>query len=188
MREYIIAISAYRGTDIWDFVDGTVVKIYRPIDNQRLCYLGHKKKYCLKFQAIIIPNGLISSLCGPIMGRHGDWYIFQTTDVEEEIFDLWRREGVEQDGRLFLYSDPAYYSSDTVIRAYKRPRGGALSPNKALVNPILSASCIAVKYSFRIVQRTFKKSNFSDTPRINSFLIAVYYSTVVLLINVQMCL
>ena len=95
MREYIIAISVYGGTDIWGFVDRTVIEICRPIDNQRLCYSGHKKKHCLKFQAIMTPNGLISSLCGPIVGRHGDWYIFQTTSVEKEIFDLWRREGVE---------------------------------------------------------------------------------------------
>jgi nuclease HARBI1 len=189
MREYATAISAHGGTDsVWAFVDGTDFEICRPTDNQRLCYSGHKKKHCLKFQAAVTPDGLISSLCGPIVGRHGDWHMFQRTGIEEEVFDLWRREGITEDNRLYLYGDPAYCGSDTVIGAFKRPRGGGLSSEQALINSILSASRMAVEHSFGIVQRTFEKGNFSSTLRINSSPVGSYYSAAVLLTNIQTCL
>jgi hypothetical protein len=186
MREYATAISAYGGIDcVWGFVDGTALEICRPTDNQRLCYSGHKKKHCLKFQAVVTPGGLISSLCGPIVGRHGAWHMFQKTGIEEGIFDLWQRGDVPADDRLYIYGDPAYCGSDTVIGAFKRPRSGALSAEEPLVNSILSASRMAVEHGFGIVQRTFKKNSFSNTLRINSSTIGAYYSTTILLTDVS---
>jgi hypothetical protein len=46
----------------WGFIDGSIVQICRPIENQRHLYSGHKKVHCIKFQAITVPNGLIASL------------------------------------------------------------------------------------------------------------------------------
>jgi hypothetical protein len=53
----------------WGFIDGTVRPICRPQQNQKLVFNGHKRVYGLKFQSIVIPNGLISHLYGPIEGR-----------------------------------------------------------------------------------------------------------------------
>lgn len=36
--------------DCWGFVDGTAIKVSRPIYNQRIMYSGHKRIHCLKFQ------------------------------------------------------------------------------------------------------------------------------------------
>jgi hypothetical protein len=48
------------------FVDGTVRPICRPKKNQRIVYNGHKRVHALKFQSMVIPNGLIANLYGPI--------------------------------------------------------------------------------------------------------------------------
>ena len=40
------------------FVDGTVGPISRPNENQRVVYNGHKRFHGLKFQSVVIPNGL----------------------------------------------------------------------------------------------------------------------------------
>ena len=50
----------------WDFVDGTVRVICRPLQNQRIVYNGHKRVHALKFQSIVAPNGLIANLYGPL--------------------------------------------------------------------------------------------------------------------------
>ena len=42
------------------FVDGTVRPITRPGENQRLLYNGHKRVHGLKFQSVVLPNGLIA--------------------------------------------------------------------------------------------------------------------------------
>ena len=54
------------------FVDGTVRQISRPGDNQHLVYNGHKRVPALKFQAVVIPSGLVANLYAPIEGRRHD--------------------------------------------------------------------------------------------------------------------
>ena len=48
-----------------DFIDETVGSICGPDINQIIIYNGHKRVHCTKFQSVILPNGLISSLYGP---------------------------------------------------------------------------------------------------------------------------
>ena len=53
-------------SNCFGFVDGTVRPITRPGENQRLLYNGHKRVHGLKFQSVVLPNGLIASLYGPV--------------------------------------------------------------------------------------------------------------------------
>lgn len=48
------------------FIDGTVRPICRPRENQRVVYNGHKKVHALKFQSVVVPNGMIANLYGPV--------------------------------------------------------------------------------------------------------------------------
>ena len=58
----------------WGFVDGTVRPICRPKTHQRIVYNGHMRKrvHSLKFQSVVIPNGLIANLSGPYEGKKHD--------------------------------------------------------------------------------------------------------------------
>ena len=51
------------------FIDGTVRPISRPVENQRIVYNGHKRVHALKFQSVVLPNGLVGHLYGPV-GKH----------------------------------------------------------------------------------------------------------------------
>ena len=53
-------------------MDGTVRQISRPGDNQHLVYNGHKRVPALKFQAVVIPSGLVANLYGPVEGQRHD--------------------------------------------------------------------------------------------------------------------
>ena len=59
------------------FVDGTVRPICRPRKNQRIVYNGHKKVHALKFQSVVVPNGMIANLYGPV----GEYYIHLSKKV-----------------------------------------------------------------------------------------------------------
>ena len=48
------------------FVDGTVRPILKPRVNQRVVYNCHKRVHALKFQFLVLPNGLIDHLFGPV--------------------------------------------------------------------------------------------------------------------------
>lgn len=49
-------------------MDGTVRQISRPGDYQRVVYNGHKPVHAIKFQAVVIPSGLVANLYGPVEG------------------------------------------------------------------------------------------------------------------------
>ena len=50
----------------------TTVQISRPGDNQRVVYNGHKRVHAIKFQAVVIPSGLVANLYGPVEGLRHD--------------------------------------------------------------------------------------------------------------------
>ena len=61
LNEYADAISI-RGAALencFGFIGGTVRPISRLDENQRIVYNGHKRVHALKFQSIVLPNGLI---------------------------------------------------------------------------------------------------------------------------------
>ena len=66
LRTYALQIENAGGPEgIWGFIDGTIRGISRPVKRQEDYYTGYKKGHGIKFQAIMIPDGLISHLSGP---------------------------------------------------------------------------------------------------------------------------
>ena len=53
----------------WGFAKGTVRPVCRPGKQQRILYNGHKRVHSIKFQSVVIPNGLIANLSGPYEGK-----------------------------------------------------------------------------------------------------------------------
>ena len=68
LQTYVDAIVS-KGSPLsnrFGFTDGTVRPITRPGANQRTVYNGHKRVHALKFQSVVLPNGLIGKLYGPV--------------------------------------------------------------------------------------------------------------------------
>lgn len=53
-------------TNCFGFVDGTVRPMSRPGESQRLLYNGLKRVHRLKFQLVVVPNGLIARFYGSV--------------------------------------------------------------------------------------------------------------------------
>ena len=104
------------GNLVWGYIDGTLQQICRPAKNQRIYYSGHKHFHGFKIQVITTPDGLISSVWGPIVGSRGDWYVFQQSQVEQEIKRLYER--IPEAEQLYVYGDPAYTGSAAMMGAY----------------------------------------------------------------------
>lgn len=74
LSEYALAIHNFGGGhSFWGFIDGTLNATCRPIIDQQEFYSGHKRKHGYKYQSVVSPDGLVSSLMGPFIGRRGDW-------------------------------------------------------------------------------------------------------------------
>ena len=68
LEMYAAAITS-RGSPLdncFGFIDGTVRPIARPGENQRVVYNGHKRVHALKYQSVVLPNGLIGNMYGPV--------------------------------------------------------------------------------------------------------------------------
>ena len=64
---YVQAVSRKGAAldNCFGFIDGTVRPICRPGENQRIVYNGHKRVHALKFQSVVVPNGMIALMQGP---------------------------------------------------------------------------------------------------------------------------
>jgi DDE superfamily endonuclease len=70
------------------FIDGTSLKIARPSGlPQRATYGGHKRKNCLKFQAIAAPDDLLLNLYGSVEGRSHDMTLYLESKIDHHLYN-----------------------------------------------------------------------------------------------------
>ena len=104
---YADAISDIGGPlpNCWGFIDGTVRPICRPSVNQNIVYSGHKRVHGLKFKSVVIPNGLIANMYGPIEVKRHDSAMLRISELLPKL----EQRMTMPDGSVFsLYEDLAY--------------------------------------------------------------------------------
>ena len=65
LLESYARVIASKGSPLpncFGFIDGTVRPICRPEQNQRIVYNGHKRVHGLKYQSVVLPNGMIANM------------------------------------------------------------------------------------------------------------------------------
>ena len=80
-------------------------QISRPGDNQRVVYNGHNPVHATKFQAVVIPSGLVANLYGPVEGRRYDAGMLKESGL---LNILQIREVTPTGDILCIYGDRAY--------------------------------------------------------------------------------
>lgn len=88
----------------WGFIDGIARPMCRPGVAQLVAYSGHKRCHCLKFQSVMVPNGLICHMFGPIEGRRHDAMLPRSSGLQDQLHG----ENVydETGNPYVLYGDP----------------------------------------------------------------------------------
>jgi hypothetical protein len=171
---------------IWGFIDCTIRHICRPIFGQRIVYSGHKKFHALKFQAIMLPCGLIGHLFGPWEGRRADPILLAESGLLDKCRQFALQPGTTPDtprvDRYFhLYGDPAYGTNDVLISPFSGP--GVRSPEEQEFNTAMSAVRIEVEHGFAVVVALWPFLRAFWAHRINSTPMGRYYRVAVLLTN-----
>ena len=103
--------------------------------DQQQFYSGHKRKHGYKFQSVVTPDGLVSSLMGPFIGRRGDWKMVELSGLDQKLRAV--NQGRRPALALYLYGDPAYSTVYGIMGPYEnypnRPRTAARNRfNKAM--------------------------------------------------------
>ncbi|RPB02912.1 hypothetical protein L873DRAFT_1826546 [Choiromyces venosus 120613-1] len=104
--------------DIVGFVDGTMQPFCRPGENKKTYYSGYKKTHAFKFQSIVTPDGLLSSLVGPFPGPIGDWMIWEASSIKETLCTIHDMNNVLKIDYLYVYRDSTYAPALSVLGPY----------------------------------------------------------------------
>nr|XP_047145960.1 uncharacterized protein LOC124818887 [Hydra vulgaris] len=163
------------------FIDGTVRRIARPKTNQRIVYNGHKRVHALKFQSIVVPNGMIANLAGPFEGKKHDSTMLCESGLLQQL-----QQFAWHDGRpLCLYGDPAYPIGVHLLAPY---RSLNITPDQHAFNKAMSAHRVSVEWVFGLMTNYFKFIDFKQSQKLGSSPIGKVYIVCSLIQNAHTCL
>ena len=163
------------------FVDGTDPRIARPKENQRQVYNGHKRVYALKFQTVVLPNGMIGNLAGPYEGRRHDSFMLADSSLLQQL----QQHAWHNQQPLCIYGDPAYLLS---VHLQSPFTGANLNPLEERYNQAMSSVGVSVEWLFGLVSNYFKFIDFKKMQRIGVSHVAKVYIICSLLQNAHTCL
>ena len=163
------------------FVDGTVRPICRPGKDQRIVYNGHKKVHSLKFQSVVLPNGLIANMYGPVEGKRHDCSMLRMSNLLTKL----QLQAYDTNGRaLCIYGDPAY-----PIRIHLQcPYKNNVSPQELAFNKSMSRVRVSVEWLFNDISKWWAFMDFKKNIKLNLSAVGKMYLTCALLTNAKTCL
>ena len=168
----------------WGMIDGTVRKMCRQTRHQREVFNGHHRVHAIKFQSIVIPNGLIANLYGPMAGRRHDSALLHASGVQAYM----QQNMISPDGQpMCIYGDPAYPLTAHVKRPH---RGQHLTPQEQAFNTAMSMSGVrqCVEWEFGKVVRLWAFLDFEKNLKLFLSPVGKLYMVGVLLTNCHTCL
>ncbi|XP_021953483.1 uncharacterized protein LOC110850356 isoform X1 [Folsomia candida] len=167
------------------FIDGTARPICRPSINQRQVYSGYYKTHTLKYQSIMLPNGIIGRLDGPFNGRRHDSAILGLSGLIEEL----ERKFVQNDGSWYtLYGDPGYANQKFIKIGYKNNSRNPLTIQQKNFNRDMSALRVHVEYGFGKVIQLFVFLDYKKNQKLLLQCLRKQYDVAVILSNCHTCL
>ena len=164
------------------FIDGTMRVTCRPSKNQKSAYSGYKRAHGLKFQSVMLPNGIIGDLYGPVEGCRHDAAMLRESALLQRLQQHCHRP----DGTPYqLFGDPAYPISPYLLC----PFGGAVkTKDQEAWNKEMSSVRQAVEWGFGNIVLKFAFLDYKKNMKIYLQPVGVYYVVGVLLVNCHNCL
>lgn len=170
-------------THIWGFIDGTARPICRPIREQKQYYSGHKRIHCLKYLAIMCPNGIIARLNGPYIGRRHDSFIL---DLSGLILDIEKNEKFKRGNGIFhLYGDTGYVNTKYILTNFRNPRPQSLESE---FNKRMARIRVVVEWGFGKVLSLFSFVDYKKNQKILLQPVGKQYRVATILTNCHVCL
>ena len=141
--------------NIWGFIDGTICKTSRPLYHQRVVYTRFKKCHGLKFQSVMVPDGFIACLFGPVPAKTHDAKLLHESELLDQLEEIMPPHG---DSTIYtLYGDLVYAQSMYLIGGF---RNAAIGMDEALYNRIMSSMQITVEWGFSAITEQWKFLDF----------------------------
>eukprot|EP00171_Calliarthron_tuberculosum_P008826 IDg8826t1 len=166
------------------FIDGTKIAMCRPggadVD-ERVNYSGHKRKHCLSYQTVTVPDGLILHIHGPTEGRQPDAVMYSRSNMDDIL-----RDNLLIDGKQYcIYGDVAYRLRPWLCTVFPRRTATA---DQIQFNVSMNGVRTCVEWSYAEVKQSFTSQDFARNLRLKQAPIAQLYICSALLHNFRVCL
>lgn len=140
--------------NVFAFIDCTIRRIACPSLYQRVAYNGYKRFHVLKFQTLMLLNGLFGHLYGAIEGRRSHNTLLADSGLMEHLAEFAIPEGVEdgvelKDQYYQIFGDPAYGIGQHMLSPFAGE--GVQTEAEQNFNSQMSAVQIEVEHGFSIV-------------------------------------
>ncbi|OAD76509.1 hypothetical protein PHYBLDRAFT_165036 [Phycomyces blakesleeanus NRRL 1555(-)] len=176
------------------FIDGTFNKIARPIVDQEGAYNGHYRGHGLKYQAVVTPDGITSSIMRLDCDRNHNVCMYCESQLDVMMcvaFDFTSINGL----CYYLYGDPACTTSDHMMILYRRYNLMAYiffvlkmaDEQKLAINKSMSAVRISAEHEFAHVGSLWAFLKYSQTQRSGQSPVGLYYIVGTFLKNLHVC-
>ncbi|OAD81276.1 hypothetical protein PHYBLDRAFT_72785 [Phycomyces blakesleeanus NRRL 1555(-)] len=136
------------------------------------------REHGLKYQAVIIPDSITSSIMGPETGNQHNMCLYLESHLEDKMHQIFDFRDINNGPCYFLYIDPAYTASDFMIVPFDRHLG---------INKNMSAVRIVVEHEFAHVRSLYVFLKYSQTQRSGHCSVKLYYIVRTLLKNTHVC-
>lgn len=159
------------------FLDGTVIGICRPVEEQESMYNGHHRFHAVKFQSLIAPSGIIIHWAGPWRGPRHDSFIFNHSNLAlllESRLNF-------PDRKFYVYADKGYGYLENLHTPNRNAAG-------ELENIEMARVRIAVEWGFSKLYSNFAFIDYKKNLKIYKQNIGVMINAAAILINVHTCL
>ncbi|KAJ0404081.1 hypothetical protein P43SY_000865 [Pythium insidiosum] len=120
-----------------------------------MLYNGHKRVHALKFQMVVMSNGLIVSLTGPVEGRRHDVALLNMSNIASHM--------KEHFPGYCLYGDPAYPIKSWLVAPFK---GSSLTRRQERFNSSMSSMRVSVEWMFGAIVSLWKFLDFSSNQKV----------------------
>ena len=169
---------------LWGFIDGMIRKTTHPLYNQQTVYTKFKKCHGIKFQSILVPDGYIACLYGPMPVKTHDAKLLRQSNLMEQLCTTMPDDN--SNGPIYsLYGDLAYPQSPYLLSGY---RNVVNSTDEAQFNQAMSSVRITVEKGYCEIIEQWKFLDICQAMRIFQLSVAQYYINAAFLSNLCNCM
>ena len=140
-------------------------------------YNGHKRVHTMKFQSVVLPNGIIANLAGPYEGRRYDSTMLQQSGL--------KRVAYFNDQPLCLHGHPPYPLGVHLQAPFQ---GRVPTDEMQAYKKTMSSVRVSVEWMFGNITKYFRFIDFKRQMKLNLSAIGKMYVVSALVENARICL
>ena len=169
---------------LWGFIDGMIRKTAHPLYIQKTVYMKWKKCHGIKFQSVLVPDGYIACLYGPMLTKTHDAKLLCQSNLMEQLHNVMPDDNSNVP-IYSLYGDLAYPQSSYLLGGFRNVVNGT---DEANFNRLMSSVHITVEWGYCKIIKQWKFLDFCQAMRIFQSPVAQYYINAAFLSNLCNCM